>query len=228
MSDSPNANRDVVLFGTGDVSQVISVYVERYSDLNIVGYTVDAEFMPESGTFNGKPCVPWEEIETHHPPGSVKLLGPLTYKRLNQVRRERYLEGKAKGYEFASFIHPACHINTEAIGDHAIILEANIIQPFATIGDNVIIWSGNHIGHHVTIGSHCFIASQVGIAGSSKIGEACYLAGQVGIIHGLTVGDRCAILNGAFVKSDVPDDSVVTGEGDPIKPYPSRRIAHLL
>ncbi|RAH96572.1 transferase [Acuticoccus sediminis] len=219
---------DVVLFGTGQVSDVITVYLERYSDLNIVAYTVDAKFLPESGTFNGKPAVPWEEIEAHYAPGTVSLLGPLTYKGLNTVRRDRYLEGKARGYSFASFIHPDCHINTDRIGEHCIILESNIIQPFASIGNNVIIWSGNHIGHHVSVGDHTFIASQVGIAGSTSIGAECYLGGQAGIVHGITIGDRCVVLNAAVVKANLPDDSVVAGEAAPIKPFPSKRIAHLL
>ena len=219
---------DVVLFGTGMVSEVISVSLDRYSDLNVLAYTVDRDFLPEGGTFNGKPAVPWDEIERHYPPGSVSLLGPLTYKGLNSVRRDRYLEGKAKGYAFASFIHPDCHINTDAIGEHCIILEANIIQPFASIGDNVIIWSGNHIGHHVSVGDHCFIASQVGIAGATTIGPECYLGGQAGLVHGITLGARCAVLNAAVVKANLPEGSVVSGEAAPIKPFPSKRIAHLL
>ena len=42
---------DVVLFGTGMVSEVISVYLDRYSDLNVLAYTVDRDFLPEGGTF---------------------------------------------------------------------------------------------------------------------------------------------------------------------------------
>lgn len=228
MPDSRPSDRDVVLFGTGQVAQVIAVYLERFSDLNIVGYTVDAAFLPEDRRFNGKPVVPWEEIEAHHPPDRVRLLGPLTYQRLNQVRRDRYLEGKARGYSFASFIHPDSHILTDRIGEHVIILEQNVIQPFAEIGDNVIIWSFNHIGHHVKIGNHCFMASLVGISGSTRIGEECYLGGQAGIAHGLTIGDRCALLNAAKISSDVPDDTAVAGRTRDARRLPSARIRHVL
>lgn len=220
--------RDVVLFGTGNVAEVISVYLERFSDLNIVGYTVDAEYLPEGRSFNGKPTVAWEDIEAHFPSDRVRLMGPLTYQRLNQVRRDRYMEGKARGYSFASFIHPASHIMTDQIGDHVIILEQNVIQPFATIGDNVIIWSFNHIGHHATIGNHCFLASMVGISGNAQIGEECYLGGQVGIAHGLTIGDRCALLNGVVIDRDIPDDTAVIGQWKDAKRLPSMRIRHLL
>ena len=222
------AAQDVVLFGTGMVADVISVYLEKYSNLTIKAYTVDREYVPGSGEFRGKPAVPWDEIDTHFPPGSLPLLGPLTYKGLNSVRRDRYLEGKQKGYAFASFIHPDSHIDTDLIGEHVIILERNIIQPFAAVGNNVIIWSGNHIGHHVSVGDHCFIASQVGIAGATSIGPECYLGGQAGIVHGITIGARCALLNAAVIKANLPDESVAVGHAAEIKPFKSKRIAHLL
>ena len=220
--------RDVVLFGTGQVSEVITVYLDRFSDLKIVAYTVDAGFLPPERHFAGRPVVPWEELEAHFPPGEVRIMGPLTYQRLNTVRRDRYLEGKARGYAFASFIHPASHVLTDRIGDHVIILEQNIVQPFAEIGDNVILWSMNHIGHHSRVGSHTFVTSMVGIGGSTTVGEQCYLGGKTGINHGLIVGDRCAVLNAALVKDDLPHDSVITGQGGEVRPFPSRRIAHLL
>jgi acetyltransferase-like isoleucine patch superfamily enzyme len=231
MADRPELSssaRDVVLFGIGHVAEVITVYLERFSDLNIVGYTVDADYLPEGGSFNGKPIVAWEEIEMHFPCDQVRLMGPLTYQRLNQVRRDRYLEGKARGYRFASFIHPASHILTDQIGEHVIILEQNVIQPFASIGDNIIIWSGNHIGHHVSIGNHCFLASMVGIAGNTQIGEQCYLGGQVGINHGLKIGDRCAVLNAILIDRDLPDDIALIGRWKDAKSLPSMRIRHLL
>ncbi|MEO1554845.1 MAG: acetyltransferase [Pseudomonadota bacterium] len=227
MNDA-DLTRDIVLFGTGLVAEVITVYLERFSDLNIVAYTVDAGFEPEDGQFNGKPVIPWDSLPEHYPADQVRLMGPLTYQRLNRIRRDRYLEGLALGYRFASFIHPQSHILTDQIGDHVIILENNVIQPFSSIGDNVILWSGNHIGHHVELGNHCFVASMVGIAGSTKIGEECYLGGQAGITHGLSIGDRCALLNSVLVKQDLPDDTVITGHPGDVKPYPSRRIAHLL
>lgn len=219
--------KDVVLFGTGMVAEVITVYLDRFSDLNIVAYTVDRDYMPDA-PFLGKPTIAWEDLPDHFPPDRVRLLGPLTYQRLNTVRRDRYRQGKALGYDFASFIHPNSDILTDRIGENCIILEQNVIQPFASIGDNVIVWSKNHIGHHTSIGDHCFISSMVGISGACTIGEECYLAGQVGIAHGLTIGDRCALLNAAGIGRNLSDDTVIAGAHGEVKPFPSKRIMHLL
>ncbi|MBL4810820.1 MAG: acetyltransferase [Rhodobacteraceae bacterium] len=219
--------KDIVIFGTGAMAEVVSVYLEQDSDFNIVGYTLDAAYRKDD-SFNGKPLVDWETLEQHFAPDQVLLFGPLTYQKMNTVRRDRYLEGKARGYRFATFIHPGSHIYTDKIGENCLILEANVIQPFASIGDNVIIWSTNHIGHHVSIGDHCFIASQVGIAGNTSIGQECYLAGQVGVAHGLTVGDRCAVLNAAYVGKNLKDGAVITGDNGTLKPFDSTRLHGLI
>ena len=209
------------------MAQVARVYIERHGADRIVGFTVDAAFK-NSDSFEGYPLVAWEEIESRFPPEAVRLLGPLTYRRLNEIRRDRFRDGRARGYKFASFIHPNSHIYSESIGENCFILENNVIQPFASIGDNAIIWSGNHIGHHVTIGNHCFVASQVGIAGDTKIGEQCHIAGQVGITHGLTIGDRCVMLNAAFVYKNLPNDTVIVGRPGEVQRFPSSRVRHLV
>jgi sugar O-acyltransferase (sialic acid O-acetyltransferase NeuD family) len=221
---------DIVIFGAGLMAQMAKVYIDLHGTEKIVGFTVDAKYR-KSDTFEGLPLVAWEDLERHFPPKSVKLLGPMTPRRLNRVRRERFYEGLAREYEFTSFIHPHNHIYAESIGRNCVILENNVIQPFVSIGDNVIIWSGNLIGHHVTIGAHCFMSSQSGIAGASVIGEQCFIGAQVGIGPGIRVGDRCALLNGAGVDKDIPDDTVIVGHigirGE-IQPFPSSRMSHLL
>lgn len=215
------------MFGTGAMAQVVAVYLAAHSDLRVVGHTVDAAFRA-GDSHDGLPLVDWEDLERHFPPSQVQLFGPMTYKRMNTVRRDRYLEGRARGYGFASFIHPAAHNYATAIGDNCLILENNVIQPFVTIGSNTIIWSGNHIGHHTVVGDHVFIASQVGIGGNAVIGDECYLAGQVGIPHGITLGRACAVLNAAYVIRDLPDGAVIAGPSGEVRPYDSRRLHKLI
>ena len=209
------------------MAQVAAVYIRAHSDLEIVGYTLDHAYR-QADTFDGLPLVSWERLEEEFPPSQVSLFGPLTYQRMNTVRRDRYLEGKTRGYSFASFIHPDSHIYTDRIGENCLILERNVVQPFASIGNNVIIWSGNHIGHHAQVGDHVFISTQVAIAGSAVIGAESHLGGQVGIAHGLTLGPRCAVLNGVAVLRSLPEGSVVSGDMPPVRPFDSSRLHKLL
>jgi sugar O-acyltransferase (sialic acid O-acetyltransferase NeuD family) len=214
---------DIVLFGAGQIAEVAKVYIDAHSDDRIVGFTVDAQYA-KTDRFHGLPLVPWENLEEYFPPDQVELLGPLSYRRMNEFRWTRYLEGKRRNYRFASFIHPNSHIYTKDIGENCFILEANVIQPFVTIGNNVIIWSSNHIGHHSKIGDHCFLASQVGIAGATHIGEGCFLSGKVGVTEGLMIGDACLLSVGVIVTKDLAAGSVVLRAPDRIAPFPSSRM----
>jgi sugar O-acyltransferase (sialic acid O-acetyltransferase NeuD family) len=219
---------DIVIFGAGQIAEVAKVYIDAHSEHRIVGFTVDAQYAT-ADSFHDLPLVPWEDLESVFPPGQIELLGPLSYRRLNEFRRDRYLEGKRRNYRFASFIHPGSHVYTTDIGENCFILEANVIQPFVKIGNDVIMWSGNHIGHHCVVGDHCFITSQVGIAGATRIGEGCFIGGQVGIIEGLTIGDACFLSAGVFVSKDLaPGSVVVRSSEDKVAPFPSSRMRGLL
>lgn len=219
---------DLVLFGSAQMADLMTVYLTHFSDYNIVGYTVDRAYCSPGETSNGRPMVPWDELEAHFKPGEVKLMGPVNYKALNQLRRDRYHEGLARGYEYGSFIHPGASVMTDKIGNHVIIMEQSVIEPFVELGDNVVVWSNSHVGHHSKIGNHVFMSSYVGISGGVTIGEECYLAGQAGIANGITIGDRCALMNSAAIKDNLPDDTLAVGRTAEIKPYPSSKIARLL
>lgn len=219
---------DVVVFGAGAIAEVATVYLERDSGHRIVGYTADAAYCT-ADRFFGKPVVPWETLETVFPPGQVQLLGPLSFRRMNQFRRDRYLEGRARGYSFISFVHPSCHVYTEHIGENCFILEQNVIQPFVRIGNNVMMWSGNHIGHHSVVGDHCFFSSQVGLSGSVVVGELCFLGGQVGIGAGVVIGKSCFFGEcTVIVREQVPDGSVYLAQTSPRSKHDSSRLARIM
>jgi UDP-3-O-[3-hydroxymyristoyl] glucosamine N-acyltransferase len=154
-------------------------------------------------------------------------LGPLSYARLNDLRRDRHLEGKARGYTFTSFVHPSAHVYTDQIGENCMILEGNVIQPFARIGAGVIMWSGNHVGHHAVLGDHCFLSSQVGLGGGVRIGARCFLAGKVGVETGVEIGEACYLDTGVIVKKDLPAETVVRRKNDRIAHLSSLRLKRL-
>ena len=216
---------NLVLFGIGQLAETVSVYIERESDHQIVGYTLDADFRAGRTSFRGKPVYDWETLEDAFAPSDGLLFGPISYRNLNQFRKDRFLNGKARGYRFLTFIHPASHVHSDDIGENCLVLEQNVLQPFSTIGDNVILWSNNHIGHHTTIGSHCFITSQVGIAGSCKIGESCFFAGKSGVIDNLTVGDGCLLGPATTITTDLAEGAFALSAAPRIVEGGARRFA---
>ena len=189
---------------------MMRVYIETCSADRVRAYTADAEYCG-SRTFDGLPLVPWPDLEQYFPPDQFHLIGPVSYRQMNELRRKKHCEAQQRGYRLASFIHPSLRLHAVHVGEGCIILEQNIIQPYVRIGKGVIIWSGSVIGHHCRIGNYCFLSSQVGIAGATVVGDGCYLSGKVGIAQGLAVGDGCALLNGAMIGRDLPPKTVVKG-----------------
>lgn len=218
---------DIVIFGAGQIAEVAKAYLDAHGADRVVGFTVDAAYRTAT-SFRGLPLLEWESLEQTYKPGDVKLLGPLSYRRMNEFRRDRHREGRARGYEFARFIHPASHVYTNDIGENCFILENNVIQPFVHVGVGVIMWSGNHVGHHSSIGEYCFMASQVGLGGAAKVGPRCFLAGKVGIEAGVEVGEGCFLGTGALVRKNLPADSVVAGPTYPTAPYPASKLKRLV
>ncbi len=219
---------EIVIFGAGMSAEVAKAYLEAHTEHRIVGFTVDAAYAA-SDQFCGLPLVPWERLEDSFPPDRVELLGPISCRLMNEFRRDRYLEGKARQYRFASFIHPDCFFYANEIGEHCFILGQTIIEPGARIGDNVVIWGGCYIAHHCVIGDHTFLSGRAGVAGRTKIGERCFLGMQVAVTEGLTIGAGSLISKGAFVTRDLPPNSVVRrGCEGKVMPFPSSRVRRLL
>lgn len=202
---------DIVLFGVGQFSAVVSEYLRSFAhEDRIVGYTVDREYL-NGETFNGLPVCAWEDIEQRFAPDQVQLFGPISYRNGNRFRRDRFLEARARGYRHYRFVHPASHVHTTEIGSNVLILEGNSVQYFASIGDNCVLWSNNHVGHHTRIGDHCFLTGHVGIGGNTTVGEGVFFAGRSGAIDNLVIGDWSLLSPNAVATADMPPDSILAG-----------------
>jgi sugar O-acyltransferase (sialic acid O-acetyltransferase NeuD family) len=219
---------DVVIFGAGNSAEVAHALLEKSGEHRVVGFTVDASYA-KADHFLGLPLVSWERVEDTFPPSQVCLLGPISYVRLNEFRRDKYLEGKARGYRFASFIHPSCNVFSEEIGEHCLIFPGTVIEPRVKIGNNVIIWGGSYVGHHCVLGDHCFISALVGIGAGSVIGERCFVGGQVAITPRITVGEGSVLSQSAVITKSIPPRSIVRPPGKTtIAPFSADQIRNLL
>jgi sugar O-acyltransferase (sialic acid O-acetyltransferase NeuD family) len=219
--------KKLVIFGTGDIAQLAHWYFTHDAKRAIAAFTVDAAYV-KADCFEGAPVVAFEELGRSFPPESHDLFVAVSYAKLNTVRRDKYLEGKRRGYGIASYVSShATVLNEGRIGENCFILEDNTIQPFVTIGNNVTLWSGNHIGHHSTIGDHCFITSHVVVSGGVTIGERTFVGVNATLRDHVTVGAGCVIGAGSVILKDVPDDSVHAATGTEMARVPASRLLHL-
>lgn len=202
----------VVLFGIGQIAEVAHFYLMNDSEHEVVAFTVDKEYMKED-MFKGLPVVPFEEIEKIYPPDKYKMSIPISYKKMNKIRAEKYYEAKKKGYTFITYISSKATYYGTPVGENCFIFENNVIQPFTQIGNNVILWSGNHIGHHAQIGDHCFIASHVVVSGAVKVGEYSFLGVNSTIRDSVVIEKENLIGAGALILKDTEEKEVFSQHG---------------
>lgn len=216
--------KPLVIFGTGDIAQLAHFYFCHDSEFRPVAFTVDTEYItaPE---FCGLPVIPFQDIARHYPPSENHFFVALSYSKLNEIRKSKYLAAKAFGYRIASYVSSKATIFPGfQTGENCFILENSTIQPFARIGNNVTLWSGNHIGHHSSIGDHCFIAPHAAISGGVKIQEQCFIGVNATIRDHVTIGARCIVGAGALILKDTEPDGLYIGKAAKRSSLPSTQL----
>ena len=203
-----NNNNKIVIFGAGQTAEIVYHYFVNDSSFSVVAFTVNAGYRDKKSLF-GLPIVEFEEIENKYPPDEFKMFVAMTYSNLNKLRAEKYKEAKQKHYTLVNYISSKAGIVGKLdIGDNCLVLENQLIQPYAKIGNNVFVWSGVLIGHNCTIGDHCWLTSDASIGGNTKIGSYSFLGLNCTIGHMIKIGSNCLIGAGAQVTKDASDNSV--------------------
>lgn len=192
--------KKLVIVGIGEFAEIANEYFTHDSDFEVVGFSVDRDYLPDSKKFSGKSVVPFEEIETYFPPSEVKLFVAIPSSQLNRLRTKFYLDGKEKGYHFATYISSYAFVWRNAeIGENCFVFEDNTIQPFVKIGNNCVLWSGNHVGHRTVIQDNCFLTSHVVISGYCKIGKGSFIGVNSTFNDYTGVAENCIVGSGSLV-----------------------------
>lgn len=200
--------KKLVIFGAGDMARLAAFYFERDTNYKVEGFSADREFC-DGKEFLGKPLVPFDELVTAYPPGSVDVFVAISYMRMNSVRCEKLAEVKARGYSIASYISSRCSFMSQfEPGENSFILEDNTIQPYVKIGSNVWLWSGNHIGHDSVIEDNVYVSSHVVVSGFCTIGRNSFLGVNCTLREKLTVAPYTLIGAGAVVMKDTVERGV--------------------
>ena len=214
----------VIIFGTGEISQIAHHYLQEDERYEVCGFTMDNEFIEEK-KFKNLSIIPFHLIEQKFPADKFKLFIPLSYAQVNKLREKKFIEARNKGYDFISYIHPKANISSNAnIGKNCFIFEDNTIQPYVTIEDNCILWSGNHIGHHSTIRANCFITSHVVISGGCEIGENTFIGVNATLRNHIKIGKSNVIGASALILNNTDDNKVFMEKGTEASKVPSNRL----
>lgn len=214
----------VIIYGAGQIAEVVQFYLEHDSEHEVVAFIVDAEYLSESSIF-GLPVIAFEEAVKLFPPEEYGIFVAFSYKKVNQLRANKFELVKSLGYRPISYVSSkAATWPGISVGENTLILENNTIQPFTHIGDDTILWSGNHIGHHTKVGNHCYIASQVVVSGAVYLGDYSFVGVNATIRDNVNIGQHCVIGAGALILEDTKDYEVYIGERSLPSRVPSNRL----
>jgi sugar O-acyltransferase (sialic acid O-acetyltransferase NeuD family) len=200
----------VIIFGVLDTAELAHWYLENDSPYTVAAFTINKEYIKED-TFKGLPVVSFEELEQHYPPSEYRLFAPMTGVKMNTLRKKIYEEGKAKGYDFISYVSSKATVCDNEIGENCFILEDNTLQPFTKIGNNVVMWSGNHIGHHGIIEDHVFFTSHVVLSGHCYVEERAWFGVNSTIRDYTTIGEGSLIGMGALITKNTESNGLYIG-----------------
>ena len=216
----------VVLWGTSKITDILEYYLVDEKYCEVCAYTLDKKYI-SNNYYKGKPVIPFEEIEKYFLPSEVKLAFLMSPRNNNKIREDKYVEAKAKGYSFITYISKYAQCATKDIGENVFIFPQVCILPFVTIKNNICIWSGTAIGHDSIIEDNCYLAGAK-LAGFTQLGKNCFLGTNCSISDHVKIGAYSIIGNGSIVLKNIPDASVLVCKQTPIQALSSFELEGLI
>lgn len=217
----------LVIFGAGELARLAYRAFAADTRHEVVACTVTHEHLADA-SLDAVPVVPWEELESSHPPAEHSLFVAIGYRGVNRRRREVCDLARDRGYELASYVSPQAFVADDVdVKENTFVFEGAIVQAYAQLGRNVIVWSGALVSHDSSIGDNCFIGPRAAIAGNVRVGENCFVGVNATIRDGVSIASDCVIGAGAVVKRDTRSGEVYSAVPTPVADYPSSDLDRL-
>jgi hypothetical protein len=138
----------VIVFGLRDFASLAHFYLTHDSEHEVVAFTVTEAYMPSDPRFEGKPVVPFEDLERHYPPQENHFFAPMSPHGMNRIREGIYRQGKERGYRFISDVssratfEPYCFLGVNATFRDGLRLgEGTLVAMGACVGRDTEPWS---------------------------------------------------------------------------------------
>lgn len=197
--------KKLIIIGATEFAEIACEYFTKAGKYEVEAFSVDKKYI-NSNSILGLPVVSFETLEEHYPPSEYYLFTAVTYNQLNRTRERFYLEGKKRGYQFASYISPHAFVwDNVLIGENTFIFENNVLQYNVKIGNSVVLWSGNHIGHSAEIGDYCFLASHAVISGYCKVGRYSFIGVNATMGNNIELPEDSVLAAGAVMTHSFGD-----------------------
>lgn len=215
----------VIIFGDGRTASVGHFYLTHDSVHEVVAFTVDGAYLKHK-TLCGLPVVPFENVASIFPATDYAMSIQISFTAVNQLRAEKYLQAKAKGYRLVNYISSKAVTWPDlTLGDNCFILENTTIMPFASLGNNVYVGPNSVIGHHSKIDDHCFLAASATVLGNVTVEPYVFLGGNTTIRDGIKVARDGFIGAHTIIHTNTQEKGVYVGDRAKLLPRPSDKLS---
>lgn len=196
----------LVVWGISELSEMISWYLKNDDSYEIIGYTLDDEYVKQD-SFLSKPMIPYSELK-NTTDTSFEVLVTIGYSQMNDVRKQIIERLKSAGFVISDYIHPSSLVYSSKIGVGNIILENCSVGAFTEIGDGNIIYPSTTLAHHSRIGNYNFFSIECAVAGHVNIGNNCFFGVNCTVKNDITISDYTLVGAAAYINHDTDKYSV--------------------
>lgn len=200
--------KKIILAGNAVTADILNHYLAQDDRYQVVGLTVDDEFLDQSHISNLK-SYPLSSIKDIHSPRDCAVILAMGYNNINRSRESMFHRLKEMGYHIESYIHPDAKIYTQhQLGEGCIVLPSAVIEPHVRIGANTLIWANVTVAHHSSIAEHCWLASGAVISGQVQIKKNVFIGVNATIVNEVIIDEFCLIGAGALITKNTKASSV--------------------
>ena len=203
-------NLPIIILGAGGHAHVV------FAVLRQTGSKILGALAPNAVKFmNSKDALPVlgdDDMIEAYSPSAVTLVNGIGSVDQPKKRQIVFSKFKAKGFSFATVIHPSV-ITCKSVhfGEGAQAMAGAIVQSGVTIGDNVLVNTGTILEHDCKIGDHVHLATGAILCGGVEVGPESHIGAGSTIKQGIQIGAGSVIGAGAVVIRDVPANTTVAG-----------------
>ena len=193
--------KKLILVGGGGFFLEVSEYISASNDAYVFGYLAAKR---SSGVLDVDYLGDVSQAENHTDCYFLITIGnPQTRSRIYNLLKD--------ACKFYTFIDSRAIVSRSAvIAEGAVICPNVILNARCTLEPNVVINVNASVGHEAYVGESSVLSPYAALNGSSKIGKMCFLGTRATVFPGRILGDSCIVDTHSFVKSDVPEKSIVS------------------
>ena len=198
------SERSLIIIGAGGHARVL-IDTLQLTGKSILG-VVDKGHAAHSTGPSGLAILGDDEAVDRFAPDAVLLVNGVGTVKTTAQRDAIYRRFLAKGFHFATVVHPSAVIsNSATLGEGVQVMAGCVIQAGASIGANSLINTRASIDHDCRIGETVHIAPGATLSGTVTVGDETHIGTGAVVIQGITIGRHCLVAAGAVVYRDLPD-----------------------